>query len=225
MAHEPSALEVYWVSGSPYAWRVLLTLEVKRLSYASRLLEASTGDLKKPEYLKLNPRGKVPTLKDGDFVLCESLAIMAYLDRKHPQPGIFGRTDREAARIWQLTSEFFSYLESCLNRVVAPLYFGKAAEKADDIRAAATEAHPELGRIEALLGKAAWLGGDAICAADIAIYPFMKSLLRASAKEQAKPLELGFLPLEARYPRLDSWMRRVEQIPGYERTVPPHWQQ
>jgi glutathione S-transferase len=69
MAREPSALEVYWVSGSPYAWRVLLTLEVKQLSYTSRLLEASKGDLKKPEYLKLNPRGQVPTLKDGDYTL------------------------------------------------------------------------------------------------------------------------------------------------------------
>ena len=225
MAPDPSGMELYWVSGSPYSWRVLLTLEVKRLSYTSRLLEASKGDLKKPEYLELNPRGKVPTLKDGDFVLCESLAIMAYLDRRHPQAGIFGRTDRAAARIWQLTSEFFSYLESRLNRVVAPLYFGKAAEKADDIRAAATEAHPELARLEALLEEAAWFGGDGICAADITIYPFLKSLLRASAKEGAKPLELGFLPFEARYPRLDAWMRRIEQIPGYERTYPPHWRQ
>jgi len=38
------ALEVYWGSGSPFAWRVLLTLEVKRLDYESELLEFSKGD-------------------------------------------------------------------------------------------------------------------------------------------------------------------------------------
>jgi len=79
MNHQP---ELYWISGSPYAWRVMLTLEVKQASYASHLLEASKGDLKKPEYLRLNPRGRVPTLKHGEHVLNESLAIMAYLDAR-----------------------------------------------------------------------------------------------------------------------------------------------
>jgi glutathione S-transferase len=75
------ALELYWGSGSPFAWRVMLTLEVKRQAYQSTLLEFSRGDHKAAGFLKLNPRGKVPVLKDDDFVLNESLAIMAYLDR------------------------------------------------------------------------------------------------------------------------------------------------
>jgi len=60
----------------------LLALEVKQLKYISRLLEASKGEVKASEYLKLNPRGMVPTIKDGDIVVRESLAIMDYLDRK-----------------------------------------------------------------------------------------------------------------------------------------------
>ena len=60
----------------------MLALEVKQLKYISRLLEASKGEVKASEYLKLNPRGTVPTIKDGDIVVRESLAIMAYLDRK-----------------------------------------------------------------------------------------------------------------------------------------------
>ena len=76
------AIELYWGSGSPFAWRVMLMLEVKRLPYHSKLLEFSKDEHKAPAYLKLNPRGKVPTLKDGDYVLYESLAIMSYLDRQ-----------------------------------------------------------------------------------------------------------------------------------------------
>ena len=59
------ALELYWGSGSPFAWRVMLSLEVKRLSYESKLLEFSKGEHKSAGFLKLNPRGKVPVLKDG----------------------------------------------------------------------------------------------------------------------------------------------------------------
>ena len=206
---------VYCVSGSPYAWQVLLTLEVKRMNYASRLLEASKGDLKKPEYLALNPRGRVPTLKDGDFVLYESLAIMAYLDRKRPDPPLFGGTAEETARIWRSISEYFSYMDARVSRIVGPLYFGKAGEKADDIRAAATEVHVELERLDQSLRDSRWLGGgDALCAADIAIYPFVKSLARAASKDEAKPLELGILPLESRYRNLAGWMQRVEAVPA-----------
>src|SRR3954470_18066619 len=75
-------LELYWGSGSPFAWRVMLTLEVKRLSYESKLLEFSKSEHKTPSFLRLNPRGKIPVLKDGDLVLYESLAIMAYLEKK-----------------------------------------------------------------------------------------------------------------------------------------------
>jgi glutathione S-transferase len=216
-------LEVFWISGSPFAWRVLLTLVVKRLSYTSRLLEVSKGDLKKPEYLKLNPRGKVPTLKDGDFVLGESLAIMAYLERKHPAPPLFGANAKDTARIWQLISEYFSYLDGPANRIIAPLYFGKVAEKRDDIRAAVPAVHAELDRFESSLNDAQWFGGEAVCAADIAIYPFLKSLLRAASKDTRSELDLGLLPFEARYPRLAAWMQQVERIPGYEKTYPPHW--
>jgi glutathione S-transferase len=223
MMAKQSQLEVFWVSGSPFAWRVLLTLEVKRLSYTSRLLEASKGDLKKPEYLRLNPRGKVPTLKDGEFVLGESLAIMAYLDRKHPAPPLFGANAQETARIWQLISECFSYLDGPANRIIAPIYFGKISEKRDDIRAAVPAVHAELDRFETSLNNAAWFGGETVCAADIAIYPFLKSLLRAASKETAAPLELGLLPFNARYPRLAAWMQHVERLPGYEKTYPPHW--
>ena len=104
------SIELYWGSGSPFAWRVMLTLEIKGLPYQSKLLEFSKQQHKAPEYLALNPRGKVPALKDGDFAVYESLAIMAYLDRKYPQPPLFGTTAEETGSIWQMICEAESYL-------------------------------------------------------------------------------------------------------------------
>ena len=76
---------------------------------------------------------------------------------------------------------------------------------------------------DGLVAKSPWLAGAAISAADIVVFPWIPSLLRAAAKEEAKPLDLGFLPLDARYPHLAAWVSRIEAIPGYERTYPPHW--
>ena len=74
------AIEVYWGSGSPYAWRVLLALEHKGLPYTAHLLQFSKQEHKSPHMLQMNPRGRVPVLKDGDYVCFESLAILYYLD-------------------------------------------------------------------------------------------------------------------------------------------------
>jgi glutathione S-transferase len=85
-------VEIYWISGSPFSWRVLLTAEVKGIPYEGKLLEASKGEHKTLEFLAINPLGRVPAIRDGNFTLHESLAIMVYLDRKYPNPPLFGRT-------------------------------------------------------------------------------------------------------------------------------------
>ncbi len=216
-------LELYWGSGSPFAWRVMLTLEVKRLPYESKLLEFSKEDHKSPGYLKLNPRGKVPTLQDGDFVLYESLAIMAYLDRKYPDPPIFGTTPQETGLIWRAISETESYLVAPGAKVIVPIFFGKGLEKTDEIQEAAAAIRDELRRIDTALSGSVWLIGSSISAADITLFPLIQLLLRAASKDAAKPLNLGFSPLGQTYPNIAAWVKRVEAIPGYERTYPPHW--
>jgi hypothetical protein len=50
-------------------------------------------------------------------------------------------------------------------------------------------------------------------------------LLRASRRPEAVPLALGLDGFETRFPGIAAWMQRVEQLPGYEKTYPPHWRQ
>ena len=89
---EEIMLTLYYGSGSPYAWRVNLALEHKALPYERRVLSFAKGDLKQPEYLALNPRGKVPALRDREQVVTESLAIMHHLDGLGSGPALFGAT-------------------------------------------------------------------------------------------------------------------------------------
>jgi len=63
------AITLYYGSGSPYAWRVHLALEHKALPYERKILSFSAGDTRKPEFVALNPRHRVPTITDGDFTL------------------------------------------------------------------------------------------------------------------------------------------------------------
>jgi hypothetical protein len=65
MSQLASSVETYWISGSPFAWRVLLTAEVKGIPYEERLLQASKGELKAPDFLAINPLGRVPALRDA----------------------------------------------------------------------------------------------------------------------------------------------------------------
>ncbi|MBI3452237.1 MAG: glutathione S-transferase family protein [Rhodospirillales bacterium] len=223
MSSAEPKIEVFWVSGSPFSWRVLLALEAKRLPYQSNLLQASKGDNKTPGYLALNPRGRVPTLRHGDVVIYESLAILAYLDRTFPDVPLFGRTAQETGRIWQAISEFTSYTSPPMTNVARPLLFGKQGEEEAAIRSAAAVVHDEFAQMEKTFDGKTWLAGDAMTAADLAAYPMFQLLLRAAAKDEAKPLDLGLAPLDERYPRLAAWMGGVEKLPGYARTRPPHW--
>jgi glutathione S-transferase len=55
------------------------------------------------------------------------------------------------------------------------------------------------------------------------VFPFVQLLLRAASKEAAQPLNLGWLPLAQHYPNLARWTARIEELPNYQRTYPPHW--
>ena len=216
-------LELYWGSGSPFAWRVMLTLEVKNIVYQSNLLEFSRGDHKASAFLKFNPRGKVPVLKDDDFVLNESLAIMAYLDRKHPEPPLFGTSAQETGLIWRSIIETENYLLSAGDKLVRPIFFGQNLDETGKIQEASQTIRQELKRIDRQLSGSAWLVGNQISAADIGLFPLIQMIVRAAGKDAAKPLNLQLLPLIESFPNIAAWVKRIEELPGNERTYPPHW--
>ncbi len=219
------AIEVFWGSGSPFAWRVLLALEFKRLPYVGHLLQFSKQEHKSPHMLALNPRGRVPVLKDGDYVCFESLAILYYLERKYPQPPILGRTPEEAGTILRVICEYQAYIEPSVTKIARAIFFEKADLGADEITASMHAVASEARTIEARLSKSDWIVGDSYSAVDMVIFPGIQLLKRALEKPQAAALSSRFMPLEVNYPALGRWLARVAAQPGYERTYPPHWRE
>ena len=126
------ALEVYWGSGSPFSWRVLLALEHKRLQYESHQLEFSRQEHKSPPMLRMNPRGQLPVLRDGDYVIFESLAILYYLDLAYPEPPLFGRSPREAGTIMRVICEYQANAEPHIQRIARAVFAGTLPRKKDE---------------------------------------------------------------------------------------------
>lgn len=214
------AMQLMTLAGSPYGWRVQLALEHKQLDYELRVLSWQNGELDTPELRAMSPRGRVPVLRDGDFSLCESLAILAYLDRKYPGQPLFGTTAEETGRIWRWISEYTAYVDAAVERFIVPLYFGDAKEKAAEIRETIPTLATELATYEKALSATPFLAGDAPSAADHVVFPHVMSILRAASKPMAKGFDLSFLPLA---PATAAWIARIEKLPGYEKTYPQNW--
>lgn len=216
--------ELFWISGSPYSWRVQLALEYKGVPYVSRRLDAAKQEHRSLAFAELNPRGKVPVLKTGDLALYESVAIIAFLDHAHPDVALFGRAAQEHGRIWKRLSEFENYTRDLLDvEIVRPLLRGYAKDDPEAMRTSAARVYDALGWMDRALSIAPYLAGDDITAADIVSLPNIQMLRRVGVRPEAIEMELGLENLEVRLPAVGAWLSRMEAMPGYDAAYPPHW--
>jgi len=216
-------IELFWISGSPPSWRVMLTLEVKNIHYTAHQLDASTKEHKSPEFLKLNPRGQVPVLQCGDTVVRESLAIIAYLDRLEPNPSLFGRDLSSTAAIWQQIMDFENNLRPEIATIALSVFRNHVSGRTPDIASAAEKIQAEIQTFDRDLLHQDYLCGAALSAADITIYPTLQWLRRALAKNPVPLITQKLTDALTSYSSLVRWESRVEQLPNYDHTYPPHW--
>src|SRR3990170_6456544 len=79
-------IRLYDFALSPRVRKVRIVLAEKGLRYERVPVDLFKGEQRKPEFLALNPNGKVPTLQDDGTVVYESTVIMEYLNDKYPDP-------------------------------------------------------------------------------------------------------------------------------------------
>jgi len=95
----------YDLTAGMHPRRVRIFMAEKGISIERREVDAAGGANARPDFLQLNPLGKLPVLElDDGSVIAESLAICRYLEVLHPNPPLMGRTPQETAHIemWTL---------------------------------------------------------------------------------------------------------------------------
>ena len=95
-----SRLRIYGTARTR-AFRVLWVAKELGLDYEHIPIEIGSDGARKPEFLAINPNGRLPAIEDGGFVLFESLAITLYLAKKHSLGRLYPGTLEGEARAWQ----------------------------------------------------------------------------------------------------------------------------
>src|SRR6188768_4087414 len=98
------------IPGSPYVRAPLLLLEEKGVAY--RLDALPFGAQRSPEYLRLQPFGKIPAFAHGDFAFYETQAFLRYVERVVPEPVLTPQGARAIARMDQLIGITDDYVRS-----------------------------------------------------------------------------------------------------------------
>jgi maleylacetoacetate isomerase len=89
----------YFRSSAAYRTRIALNLKGIHCDTVTVDLRAAASDQHKPQFLAVNPQGLVPVLIDEGSTICQSLAIIEYLDESFPEPPFLPRLPVDRARV------------------------------------------------------------------------------------------------------------------------------
>lgn len=224
------SIKIYSVSGAPRAWRVLLGLVFKALDYDLVTLQISQGELKTPDFLKINPRATVPVLVDGEVVNTDSIGSLAWLDRAYPEKlQLFGSDAAHSAIIWQRVSDASDYLRKAADACLRPVFASKqgvpesGTEERKNWEQAAKNFKAELSLLEEYLESTEYIAGDQPTALDAVCYPELRILQRAIETRNETMIAVGLGSLKE-FPQLVDWVDRVSNIKNVALTQPPHWE-
>jgi glutathione S-transferase len=205
------SIEIYAFPPSPRAFKVMAVANYLGLDWTLRMLDLPNGGHKTPEYEALNPNLRMPTVKDGDYVMWESNAICQYLASKKPESGLLPKDERARLDVtrwqfwdlahWDPTCAIFA-----VEYVVKPFVL-KSGEPDMAAVAKGTEAFHRLGKVlnDQLKGKR-YLTGDTLTVADFSLGAPMKLA------------EMARYPLEP-YGEIKRWYATLSALPAWQKTL------
>ena len=196
---------LYGAPVSPFVRKVLAFAAEKGI--ALELVPVGLGD-PNPDFISASPFRKMPALRDGDFTVSDSTAIVTYLEGKHPDPPMIPNDPADRSRtIW-----FDEFADTILtaaggkiffNRVVSPKFLGKLGDEA-----AATLGEEELVPIftylESVIPASGHLVGNTLTLADIAVASPFVNLAHA-----------GFALDANVYPKLSAYLAAIHARPSF----------
>ena len=202
-------LKLFWAPGT-CALASHIALEEAGAKYESVKLDFSQGDQRKPEYLKVNPKGRVPALATDRGILTETPAILAWIAQTHPQAKLAPADPFEFA----VAQAFNSYLCSTVHPAHA--HRPRAARWSDDPAAQETMKAkvPQnmtdcFNLIENDMFKGPWVLGNAYSICDPYLYTISGWL--ASDKVDL-----------AKFPRVHDHFKRMSERPAVKAALAMH---
>ncbi|MEA3013431.1 MAG: glutathione S-transferase [Sphingomonadales bacterium] len=197
---------VYGASLSPFVRKVLVFAAEKGIEVELKPTGLGSKD---PEFIEASPFGKMPALRDGDFAISDSSAIVVYMEAVKPEPNLIPTEPRARARtIW-----FDEYADTILfacggkmffNRIVAPRFLGQAGDEAVASKAECEELPPLLDYLERVIPPSGFLVEDRLTLADISV---------ASPFANFRHINVGLDP--QRHPKTAAYVEAILARPSF----------
>ncbi|CAG2171954.1 unnamed protein product, partial [Oppiella nova] len=159
-------IDLYFLSISPPCRAVLMTAKHLDIEVNIKIVELLKGEHLMPQYSKLNPAKKVPTIVDGDLVLWESRAIMQYLCNKYaPNSTLYPSNPNERAIVDRWLNTDMSYFTANKEALVMKALFGIVPTDQQ-----ITNYKNSLKLIDTLIGNNKYVaGGEHLTIADLSV--------------------------------------------------------
>ena len=204
-------MKLYVVAGSGNCRKVQATINNLNITADLEYLDLLDGDLATPEYLALNPNGRVPVLADGDFLLWESNAIMQYLADKVPDNALFSQNPQTRADIvrwqcWELAHFNNALATITFETVLKPKLLQQKPNQAL-VDAAAESLKTFSSVLENHLADRDYVVGNGITLADY-------SIISMEGFKDITPFDWSG------YPRLNAYFDRLRADPYWASTAP-----
>jgi len=166
-------VKLYEMTQAPNPRRVRIFIAEKGIEMEYQQVDMSSGEHKTPEFLKMNPSGKIPVLETDEGWIAESVAICRYLEALYPEPNLFGATPFELGRI-EMHNRIFE-LEmwtqigtSWVNGpVVAKMAAGRFKQNPQAKETSDANVHRFYERLDRELAERDYAAGDRYTVADI----------------------------------------------------------
>ncbi|MBE3604914.1 glutathione S-transferase family protein [bacterium] len=198
-------MKLYDFLPCPFGQKVRIVLAEKGLSYEFVQIDLAAGDQRKPDFLRLNPFGRVPVLVDEDVTIYDSTIIAEYLEDEYPEPPLLPAIGSSALRARARTWEDFA--DVSFTPQVGQLMGEMAKAEAERDPARLQRYHRSIEQILNFLNhelqKQEFLA-EQFSVADIAFAPRLLVLR-----------DLGIEPGQNR-PHVEAWLRRMLDRPSIQ---------
>jgi glutathione S-transferase len=202
-------LRLYRIPFSTNVERIALALAHKGI--AVEYVEIDPDD--RSEVVRVSGQELVPVLVDGDRVISDSPAILEHLEERFPEPPLFPADPARRAELRLFLDWFNQLWKRPPNLIVAE----EQKPEPDRARIAELEARiaGDLQVFEDLLVGRDYLFGDALTAADVTAFPFLKYAVLWDERDADRFHEVlrDSMRLDGRFPRLEAWIHRIDALP------------